>query len=151
MPGIGFLFVGDNLSFRAELLVRRKHTRNGEVRFQNGIAGAIQQLRSFSDVEAQRIRRLQQTPVTEADASLCVLKALQNGIISAPAVPHIWREILNPSFDYGSDNLTLWGVLQAFTTCLGQKAQRNPNEYAGMTIRLNALLSPAEPLAATAI
>lgn len=144
------VFVCDNLAFRSELLVKRKHTRYGEVRFHNAIAGAITQLRTFQEVEGQRIRCLQTTRVTEAQASLCVLKALDQGVVSAPVIPRIWKEIVSPSFDYGQDGLTLWTVLQAFTTCLMDRAKRSPNEYAGMTIRLNALLSPAEPLLAQA-
>ncbi len=144
------VFVCDNLAFRSELLVKRKHTRYGEVRFNNAIAGAVRSLSSFQEAEVARIRWLQHTVVTEAEASLCVLKALEKGIVSAPAVPRIWKEVLNPSFDYGTEGLTLWGVLQAFTTVLGERAKRSPNEYAGMTIRLNSLLLPAEPQVATA-
>jgi hypothetical protein len=139
-------FVCDNLAFRAELLVKRKHTRHGETRFQNAIAGAIGQLQVFREVEGQRIRWLQQRTISEADASHYVLKALSQQIVSAPSVPRIWDEILHPSFDYGgADGVTLWRILQAFTTVLGPRATRSPAEYAGMTMRLNALLCPAEP------
>ncbi len=139
------VFCCDNLAFRAELLVKRKHTRHGEARFQNAIAGAIGQLQAFRDVEGQRIRWLQRQEVSEADASHFVLKALSRNVVSAPSVPRIWQEILQPSFDYGgADGLTLWRVLQAFTTVLSDRAKRSPAEYAGMTIRLNALLCPAD-------
>lgn len=138
------MFVSDNLSFTSELLVTRKHTKFGEVRFNNAIAGSVSKLRSFQEVEAGRIRRLQQATVTQAQAGLCVLKALEAGIISAPVIPRVWKEICNPSFDFG-DELTLWTVLQAFTTCLGDRARKSPSEYCGMTLRLNALLLPAEP------
>ena len=143
------VFVCDNLAFRAELLVKRKHSRYGEMRFANAIAGAVSQLRSFQDVETQRIRRMQQSNLSEAQASHLVLKALDQGIVSAPVIPRIWKEILNPSFDYGPE-LSLWTVLQAFTTVLGERAKRSPNEYAGQTIRINALLSPPEIPVATA-
>jgi hypothetical protein len=139
------VFVCDNLSFRSELLVKRKHTRYGEVRFANAIAGAIQSLRSFQDVEANRIRRLQQTAVSQETASHYVLQALEKGIVSAPVIPRIWKEILTPSFDYGGEGLTLWSVLQSFTTILGERAKRSPSEYAGQTIRLNQLISPTGP------
>lgn len=149
MPGIGFLFVGDNLSFRSELLVKKKHTRYGEVRFNNAIAGAVTNLGQFKAVEAHRIQQLQHAQVTEAQASLCVLKAVERGIISAPVIPRLWREILQPSFDYGgplpATTLTLWRVLNAFTTVLSDRANRSPADYAGQTMRINALLLPHEP------
>jgi hypothetical protein len=134
------VFVCDNLAFRSELLVKRKHTRFGEMRFQNEIAGAIAQLKDFQAVEGRRIRWLQDTAVTEETASRLGLKALEQGVVSAPAVPKVWKEILSPSFDYGTAGLTWWIVLQAFTTCLADRAKRSPAEYAGQTIRLNALL-----------
>src|SRR5438552_1563011 len=43
-------FVCDNLSFRSELLVRRKHTRFGELRFSNAISQAVTSLKSFAEV-----------------------------------------------------------------------------------------------------
>lgn len=134
------VFVCDNLAFRSELLVKRKHTRHGEVRFANEIAGAVRQLQTFSEVEGRRIRTLQNTPVTEEAASRVVLRALEEHIVSAPVIPRIWREILSPSFDYGTGGLTLWTVLQAFTTVLADRAKMSPAEYAGQTIRLNAIL-----------
>ena len=134
------VFVCDNLAFRSELLVKRKHTRHGEVRFGNAIAGAVTQLKDFQAVEGRRIRWLQDTAVTEETASRVVLKALEQGVVSAPTVPKVWKEILSPSFEYGTSGLTWWTVLQAFTTCLTDRAKRVPSEYAGQTIRLNALL-----------
>src|SRR4029079_3093952 len=35
------VFVCDNLAFRSDLLVRRKHTTNGQARFSNDIAAAV--------------------------------------------------------------------------------------------------------------
>lgn len=138
------VFVCDNLAFRAELLVRKKHTRYGEMRFSNAIAGAVAQLRSFQAVEAERIRRLQHTPCSEAQASHLLVRAMHRKIVSPPSLPRIWKEIVTPSFDYGTDGLTLWTVFQSFTTVLGERAKRSPSEYCGMTMRLNALLLPEE-------
>lgn len=146
VPGFLFVFESDNLSFRSELLVKRRHTRFGEVRFHNAIAGAVTQLQGFQEVERHRIHWLQNTQVSEERASHLVVQAMDQGIVSAPVIPRIWREIKEPSFEYGGiAGLTLWGILQAFTTCLGERARRSPNEYCGMTVRLNALFSPPEP------
>jgi hypothetical protein len=43
--------VCDNLAFRAELLVRRKHTINGMRAFGTAIAGAVASLTSFKEAE----------------------------------------------------------------------------------------------------
>lgn len=143
------VFVCDNLAFRSELLVKRKHTRYGEVRFNNAIAGAVTNLQSFQEVEKHRIHWLQNTEVTEERASHLLVQAMDQGIVSAPIIPRIWKEVKNPSFDYGGiDGLSMWNVLQAFTTCLGERSKRSPSEYMGMTVRLNALFTPEIRLAA---
>src|SRR4029077_14268488 len=49
------VFVCDNLAFRSELLVRRNHTRNGALRFQEAICQAVQSLQQFKEVEGERI------------------------------------------------------------------------------------------------
>jgi len=50
-------FVCDNLSFTADLLVARKHTRFGQDRFREAIAQAVVSLAQFQQVEGDRIRR----------------------------------------------------------------------------------------------
>lgn len=132
------VFVCDNLAFRSEILVARKHSRFGEMRFNNAIASAVTSLRSFQDVEADRIRRMQETPVGDEGASLLFITAMERGIISYTALPKLWREWKEPSHDFGPP--TLWRLFNAFTTVLGPRAKTRPNEYAGQTIRLNRLL-----------
>src|SRR5204863_10129851 len=58
------VFVCDNLAFRSELMVRRKHTLHGERSFGNAIAGAVTALGSFRDTEGRRIAAMQATTVS---------------------------------------------------------------------------------------
>jgi hypothetical protein len=51
-------FVCDNLAFRSELLVKRKHTLNGERSFAQGIAQAVMSLDQFKQEEGARIERM---------------------------------------------------------------------------------------------
>ena len=55
------VFVCDNLSFSAELLVNRKHTVNGGARFREAIALAAGRLRVFRASEAARVGLMQAT------------------------------------------------------------------------------------------
>ena len=145
------VFVCDNLAFRAELLVKRKHTRFGEVRFGNAIAAAVQSLASFREAEAVRLDRLMTTDLTDDQALAFMVRAVERRIIAAPVLPKVLADWRCPQFDYGSgDRPTAWRLLNCFTTVLGPRAVRSPNEYSGQTIRLNALLSPAEPVLAVA-
>ncbi len=139
------VFVCDNLSFKAELLVRRKHTRHGEMRFGNAIAEAVQSLASFRQAEQCRIERLMHTELTDDQALAFIVRAMEKSIISAVSIPQILAEYRSPKHDYGTgERPTVWKLLNCFTTVLGHRAVRNPGEYAGQTIRLNALLAPPE-------
>lgn len=62
------VMVCDNLAFRSELLVARKHTRFGGDRFREAISQAVQSLQQFRDVEARRVARYRDTPVTDEAA-----------------------------------------------------------------------------------
>jgi hypothetical protein len=140
------VFVCDNLAFNAELLVKRKHTRLAVGRWNNEIAAAVQKLHGFALAEEARIARLMATELTDDAALALLVRALEKRVISLPVVPKVLTEWRTPTHDYGTgDRPTAWKLLNCFTTVLGKmRAVRSPAEYAGQTIRLNALLAPAE-------
>ena len=52
------VFCCDNLAFRSELMVKRKHTLRGEARFAEGIAQAVMSLTQFKEMEKARIQAM---------------------------------------------------------------------------------------------
>ena len=137
------VFVCSNLSFNAELLVKRKHTTHAVTRWTNEIGGAVQKLPSFVAAEESRITRLKALELTDDQALAFILRAMERHVIPVPAIPKILTEWRTPTHDYGTgDRPTAWKLLNCFTTVLGKRAVSNPTEYAGQTIRLNALLAP---------
>jgi Domain of unknown function (DUF932) len=135
------VFVCDNLAFRSELLVRRRHTRFGESRFQTAIGDAVQQLGVFQQAEETRIARLMGTDLTDDQALAFFVRAMEKGIIAPPLLPKLLAEWRVPAHDYGTqDRRTAWRLLNCFTTVLGPRAVKAPQQYASQTIRLNALL-----------
>ncbi len=135
------VFVCDNLAFRSELLVRRKHTRFGETRFANAISQAVTSLQSFAEVEAERVRRMQAEVCTDDRAHSLILKAYLRQLVSFKLLPRIVREWEDPAYsEWGGK--TLWRLSNAFTWAMSEVLQRNPADYAGKTILLNQLLSP---------
>ena len=137
------VFVCDNLSFRAELLVARKHTVNGGTRFREAIALAVQSLGQFRDGEAHRIGAMRDFPLTEMHAESLILQAYERDIIShrvLPAVIAAWRKPPHPEFAEPN----LWSLMNAFTGAIQGLATTNPPQFALQTIRLHALLCPPE-------
>jgi hypothetical protein len=136
------VFVCDNLAFRSELLVRRKHTRFGELRFGNAISDAVASLKSFAEVEAERLNRMQVEVVTDDRAHALILKAYLRELVSFRLLHDIVKQWEEPAYEEWGDK-TLWRLSNAFTFAMADIAKRNPNDYANRTIRLNQLLSPS--------
>lgn len=136
------VFVCDNLAFRSELLVRRKHTVNGMKAFGNAIAGAVASLTSFKEAETLRIKMMAEMELTPAQASHIILSAFRRGIISSLQLPKVCNEWEEPSHD---DFLprTAWSLFNAFTEVLKSRAVTSPQTFVAQTIRLNGLMLPA--------
>src|SRR5205823_2560781 len=133
------VFVCDNLCFRSELLVNRKHTRFGQERFAEAICRAVQSLHQFKVAEAARIRRFQLLGLTDTQAESLMLRGYEQGIVSHRLLPRVIKEWRTPSCgDF--EPRTVWSLLNAFTTSLGERQRTNPQQFAALTIRLQDLL-----------
>lgn len=136
------VFVCDNLAFRADLLVRRKHTVHGVGRFSADIAAAVGSLASFRTAEAGRIAALKSRPLSDAEAESFMLRAcVQRGIVAQHQLPAVFAEYHEPRHDEFRAR-TAWSLVNAFTEVLRDLQERNPNELARRTMRLQALLAP---------
>jgi hypothetical protein len=132
------VFVCDNLAFRSDLLVARKHTRFGHTRFGEAICKAVGSLTQFKEAERLRIKRFAETEITDQRAESMILRAYEQDIISHPALPRVLKEWRAPSFEDFRPR-TLWSLFNAFTTALADRAKSSPQQFAGQTMRLNGL------------
>jgi hypothetical protein len=135
------VFVCDNLSFSAELLVNRKHTVNGGARFREAIALATGRLDVFRASEAARVGLMQSAALDDRAAESMILRTWEAKVIShyqLPAVLSEWREPSHEAFEAR----TRWSLFNAFTEVLRPFSESNPRAFAGRTFRLNQLLVP---------
>ncbi len=133
------VFVCDNLAFRSELLVRRKHTVNGERNFVKAIASAVAALNQFRETEWDRIRRFRETRLQDDQADALILRAYERGIVGARELPKVLHEWRNPPFDEFQPR-TAWSLMNAFTGAIRKRAVLQPAQFAVQTMRLNGLL-----------
>jgi hypothetical protein len=133
------VFVCDNLAFRSELLVRKKHTLNGERNFVKSIASAVTSLTSFKEAEGERITRFMHTPLGNDLADALILRAYERGVIGAHQLPRVIREWRNPAFEEFVPR-TVWSLMNAFTSALRERAVLQPHAFAVQTMQLNGLL-----------
>jgi len=132
-------FVCDNLAFSSEIIVARKHTRFGQVRFNEAICRAVQSLDAYREAEGYRIRRFQNTDLSADAGDALLLRAYERQIVSAPVFPRIISEWRKPTFEEFEPR-TLWSLLNSFTTVLGERQKTNPQHFAALTIRLHDFL-----------
>jgi hypothetical protein len=138
------VFVCDNLAFRAELIVKRKHTVNGGIRFREAITRAVGELEAFRAVEARRVERMRTTQLTNTEAESLILRACyERRIVSHRLVPAVIRGWNTPGHDDFRARTT-WSLYNAFTGALADRARTNPQKHAAVTMRLAALLTPSE-------
>src|SRR5205823_14100843 len=93
------VFVCDNLAFRSELLVNRKHTRNGSTRFSEAICKTVQQLQVFREQEGRRIKRLQHAELSNDQADALLLRAYERKLVSHHYLPRVIHEWRKPTFE----------------------------------------------------
>jgi hypothetical protein len=132
------VFVCANLSFQAELIVSRKHTRFGGERFNQALSFAVRQLQQFREVEARRIGLMQTHELSADRADALILRAYESDVIGARTLPLVVKEWRTPSHEEFAPR-TAWSLLNAFTEALKPRLNR-PAEYAQSTIKLQGLL-----------
>jgi hypothetical protein len=137
------VFVCDNLSFSAELLVNRKHIVHGGARFREAIAHAAGRLEAFRASESARVGLMQSLGLDDQGAESLILRAWEARIISHRQLPSVLREWREPSHDeFGPRNC--WSLFNAFTEVLRPFSRTNPQAFAGRTFSLNRLLVPPD-------
>jgi hypothetical protein len=141
------VFICDNLAFRSEVQIARKHTRFGQTRFAEAIALAVRQLHEFKEAEAKRIKRMQHMQITDEKASHVLLQAFDKDLISYRTLPAILREWQQPSFEEFQEP-TAWRLFNAFTTILTQRSTTNPQQFARQSIRVCDLIAQAVDMGA---
>jgi hypothetical protein len=135
-------FVCDNLAFRSDLTISKKHTKHGRLRYEAEIARAVTTLAAFREHEGRRIAALQAHELTDQAAEALMLRAFEAGYASHRVLPLVIREWRKPSFEAFAPR-TGWSLLNAFTTVLGPRAKSNPQEHARITMRLGGLIDAA--------
>jgi len=141
------VFVCDNMAFRSEQIIARKHTKNGVLRYQEAICKAVAGLASYRTQETARIRSMQQRLIDNHFAESFLLRAYQDeGILSPRTLPLALKEWRTPSFPDFEEEKNVWRLFNAVTFSLTDSVRSNPQRHAAATIRLGALLSPEETL-----
>ncbi len=132
------VFVCDNLSFGADLIVKKKHTKFGDDRFREAIAQAVVGLAQYQQAETVRVKVLQATDATDKAAESVILRSWEQGVLTNHTLPLVLKEWRKPSFAEFEPR-TAWSLFNAYTTALG-RTRMNQQTYADRTIQLTGLI-----------
>ena len=132
------VFCCDNLSFSAEMVISRKHTRFGQRRFGEALSNALANLIQFKQLEERRIRTMQHDELTDDRANSLMLQAFEGDVVTSRLLPKVISEWRKPSHDEFQPRTT-WSLLNAFTEALKAKLTV-PAVHAALTIKLQGLL-----------
>lgn len=133
------VFICDNGAFNSEQTISRKHTRYGGQRFHEALCEAVKRLGQFKEVEANRIGQYRHLDIRDKEADSIILQAYRKEVISNRVLPEVIKQWYEPAYKEFEPR-TMWSLLNAFTTALGPREKSNPQEFAGITIRLNGML-----------
>ena len=133
-------FVCDNLAFRADKVIAKKHTTFGPDRYREAICRAVGELEQFRGMEAERIRRMQRTLLADHYAEAMLLRLYQDeGILSPRSLPVALTQWREPEFS-GLEERSVWRLFSAVTFALNGRAKTNPGAHLSATLRLGAFL-----------
>ncbi len=136
------VFVCDNLAFTSEIVVSKKHTRFGQERYLEGLAGAVASLDQYRQSAACWIKLLQASQLAEDAANSYLLQAYEKGIIGMRLLPLVIQEWRNPRLEEYRPR-TAYSLFNCFTDVLRRMRQSSyPAESALATMRLSKLLTP---------
>jgi hypothetical protein len=142
------VFICDNLALRSDLMapVRRKHSKNGFESFVAALTHAVTCLDQFKEIERARIKRFQQTDISDTQAESVLLRAYERDILSNRLLPIAINEWRKPSYEDFAPR-TLWSLENAFTTVLSDTVVRsNPQRFCSLSLSLQELLTEVAPL-----
>ncbi len=133
-------FVCDNLAFRADKVIAKKHTTFGIDRYREAICRSVGELQEFRDMESRRIRLMQHRIIDDHFAESALLRLYQDAKILSPrSLPLALKEWREPSF-IGLEEKSVWRLFSAVTFALNGRAKTNPGSHLSATIRLGHLL-----------
>jgi hypothetical protein len=135
------VFVCDNLAFSSEIVIARRHTRFGEVRFNEAVSKAVLGLHEYQIAAQQRITQLQSWELEPQEADSILLRSFESGIVSSRLLPDVIKEWRNPRHPEFRPR-TAFSLLNCFTEILKERQKSNPQEAALQTISLQRLLDP---------
>ena len=110
----GGVFVCDNLSFSAEVVIARRHTKNILRDLPAKIGVAVSNLPKEFHNMSKRVEVYNERPLTKAEAHDLILKSYKAGSCTTSAIGKVLKEYEDPTHE-DFRNRNAWSLFNAFT------------------------------------
>jgi hypothetical protein len=116
--GVGArVFICDNLSFLADVVLKRKHTSQVMEDLPNMIAAAVNTLGPFRKAQDRRFNHYHNEYVADSRMHHLCIKAVDRGVLSANCLPAVLEQWRPPNEEAFAER-TMWSAFNAFTQAL---------------------------------
>jgi hypothetical protein len=118
------VFVCDNLAFRAEHVIRRKHTAKAKRELPGLVAEVIEPLAATREAQARTYARYKVLPLLDETADMAIMKLYRHGVINLQRIGQVVAAYDDPPFDWGEK--TPWRLFNAVTFALSGRVVEDP-------------------------
>lgn len=125
--GIAFgskVFVCDNLSFMADVVVRRKHTANAKRDLPGLIAEIVEPLQLTRQKQHETFELYRGTEISDTIADQAIMSMYRQGVINLTRIGEVVEQWDTPVHDWGEK--TAWRLFNAATFSLSGRVAENP-------------------------
>ena len=109
------VFVCDNLSFSAEVVIGRKHTKRIMEDLPFLVSRAVGSLVDLRQNETNRFASYKETEISGDQAAGLILNALDNKAINTTRVPKVWDQWKTPAHSEFAEATNIWRLFNGFT------------------------------------
>ena len=133
------VFVCDNLSFSAEIVIGRRHTKNIMRDLPNLVSMAVGKLMQARVDQERRLDAYKETSITNIEAHHLIVQALRDKAINTTKLPKVVEQWHNPAHEEFNE-LNVWRLFNGFTEIYKSTSL---TELPNRTTRLHGILDAA--------
>jgi hypothetical protein len=134
------VFVCDNLSFSAEIVIGRRHTRHIMRDLPNLVTMAVGKLVQARIDQKRRLDIYKETEITDTQAHDLIIQGMRTKAINTTRVPKVVEQWHNPNHPEFAEGKNVWRLLNGFTEVYKETSL---TELPNRTTRLHGILDAA--------
>jgi hypothetical protein len=122
----GHVFVCDNLSLMADMVIVRKHTANAKRDIPYMVEEAVGPLADLRDRQAQKFFQYRAATLRPEQVDHAIMEMYRKDVVPVTKIADVWHEWDTPSFEDFAQDYTAWRLFNAVTFILNGRIVGDP-------------------------